>query len=188
MPEAMAQDTFVRSYNDRGYKHVAVVRHKGTLLAFALDEQRRIVFSVLDPSRADRDAAGWSEQPQVLRFPNELAVAGFGAAEQTLLPAIRKSTRKPVADRSQLTEEDTDLFLSSTARLTADAAFQVVSDGEVLHVFRQSVAAEHPDVLKTGDGVAMVDSSLLVDRFILVAGAAAQLVPKREVRFQRSRS
>src|SRR3954452_19490579 len=186
MSETLAQDTFVRSYTDRGYRHVALVRHKGTLLAFALDDGRQIVYSALDSSRGERDADDWNEQPLPLRFPSELALAGFGAAEQTLLPAIRKSTRKPVADRTLLSDEDTDFFQSSTARLTADVPFQVVSDGDVLHVFRQSVGADHPDALKTAEGVAMVDSSLLVDRFILVGGA--QLTPKREVRFQRSRS
>ena len=186
MPETLAQDTFVRSYTDRGYRHVALVRHQGTLLAFALDDGRQIVYSAMDSSRGERDADDWNEQPLPLRFPTELALAGFGAAEQTLLPAIRKSTHKPVADRTLLSDEDTDFFQSSTARLTADVPFQVVSDGDVLHVFRQSVGADHPDALKTADGVAMVDSSLLVDRFILVGGA--QLTPKREVRFQRSRS
>src|SRR6478752_6732685 len=108
MPEALAQDTFIRSYADRGYRHVALVRHIGTLLAFALDDQRQVVYSALDPTRGERDAAGWADEPKPLRFPSELAIAGFGAAEQTVLPAIRKSTRKAVADRSLLSEEDTD--------------------------------------------------------------------------------
>ena len=69
MPEALAQDTFVRSYRDRGYRHVALVRHVGTLLAFALDDQRQVVYSALDPTRGERDAAGWADEPKPLRFP-----------------------------------------------------------------------------------------------------------------------
>src|ERR1700712_3444762 len=62
--------------------------------------------------------------------------------------------------------------LSSTARLSADAPFQVLADGEHVYVLRQSVAAGEQDRIVTVDGpngtkVPVVDSTLLVDRFVL---------------------
>jgi ACT domain-containing protein len=41
-------DHFNKTYRDRTYKFTTMVRHKGTLIAFAMDDKRRIVYSVLD--------------------------------------------------------------------------------------------------------------------------------------------
>ncbi|NJR52370.1 MAG: hypothetical protein HC780_25145 [Leptolyngbyaceae cyanobacterium CSU_1_3] len=97
----------------------------------------------------------------------------------------------------QSTPNEIDRFRSSTARLTADAPFQVMSDGQYVYLFRQAIAANHPDILHkrdregrevgdaTGNLIPIVNSTLLVDRFVL---AGTDLVQKREVRFRRSRS
>ena len=41
-------DNFSKTYADRTYKYTTLVRHKGTVIAFAMDDRRRIVYSVLD--------------------------------------------------------------------------------------------------------------------------------------------
>ena len=43
-------ETFVKTYGDRKYLHTALLRHKGVLVAFALDDRRRMLYSVLDPT------------------------------------------------------------------------------------------------------------------------------------------
>ncbi len=88
--------------------------------------------------------------------------------------------------------------------MTADAPFQVVSDGTHLVVLRQSVGAGHPDavLVRTGGGssgdasrtdyvrdavgakVPLVADTLLCDRFLLAEG---ELKPVLEVRYRRSR-
>ncbi len=93
--------------------------------------------------------------------------------------------------------------------LTADAPFQVLSDDQYIYVFRQSIADSDSDivykltrlqgggssgdttrdhsefVLSGGNKVPLVDNTLLLDRFVL---AGAQLQPKMEVRYKRSRN
>ena len=64
----------------------------------------------------------------------------------------------------------------------------MISDGQFVVVFRQAVAAGDPSNLNKGSDqtpVWLVDSTLLVDRFLLVG---KELKLKMEVRFQRSRS
>ena len=124
------------------------------------------------------------------------------------MPTVKKGTR--IEDEPQnLTIDEIDNFLSTTARLTADAPFQVLSDGQYIYVFRQSIAGNHSDtvykltriqgagssgdttrdnadfVLSDGNKVPIVNNTLLLDRFIL---QGTQLQPKMEVRYQRSRN
>ena len=40
-------DNFVKSYADKTYKHVTTVLHKGTVIAFAMDDKRQIYYAVL---------------------------------------------------------------------------------------------------------------------------------------------
>ncbi|MEU8461405.1 hypothetical protein [Streptomyces sp. NPDC029003] len=133
------QESLLKIYADRSYRHVTMARHQGTTVAFAMDESRRIVY----------------------------------------------------------------LFLSTTARLTVDAPFHVVSDGTYVVVLRQSVGETHSDAVYklTGGGcsgsasrtdyvlsgtkkVPLVRDTLLCDRFLLVDG---KLKPVLEVRYKRSR-
>ena len=48
-------DHLLKTFTDRAYRHTAMVTHKGTVVAFAMDDQRRIVYSVLN---FDKTAAG----------------------------------------------------------------------------------------------------------------------------------
>jgi hypothetical protein len=224
-------DHFNKTYRDRTYKFTTMVRHKGTLIAFAMDDKRRIVYSVLDLAgdaqtsvdktndKSPFDNQAWAESPTELIFPTEIAEVGFGVADQTMMPVVKKNSTTPEAFGTLLpapgSEEAAkfDYFLSTTARLGADAPFQVLSDGQFLYLFRQAIAADHAEIVTQRDkdgkvllvpqrdkdgkvvkgaddkdvltNVPLVNATLLVDRFVLVG---TQLKPRMEVRYQRSRS
>ncbi|WP_017299436.1 LamG-like jellyroll fold domain-containing protein [Nodosilinea nodulosa] len=203
--QAPVLDSFIKRYSDRNYKYPVLVRHQGTVIALAMDDQRRIYYSVLNLNGQDSalDVNQWADHPQELEFPKEIAEVGFGLADQLLLPTVKKGSRDPVDPGAVVADNEEDKFLSRTARLTADAPFQAMSDGRFVYVFRQAIAAGHPDQI-TVEGpdqtrVAIVDSTLLVDRFVL-SGASASTAPagqaapapqlklNMEVRFRRSRS
>jgi hypothetical protein len=194
-------NAFIKTYSNRTYKHVTMVRHKGTVIAFALDSERRIFYSVLDLEntqiKSPLDVNYWLGNPKELIFPNEIAEVGVGVADQTMLPVVKKGSRTPVAPGMRVREEEKDIFLSTTARLTADSPFQALSDSQHVFIFRQAIDANHPDVVfkldnegnpitdADGNPVPIVNSTLLVDRFVL---AGTELKTKMEVRYQRSRS
>ncbi|RPK69229.1 hypothetical protein EES43_00230 [Streptomyces sp. ADI96-02] len=205
-----ADQSLLKIYSDRTYTHTTMVRHQGTVIAFAIDDARRIVYTVLDLSSYDEkkgelDVAYWSENPAELPFPGEVVKVGYAVAGATAMPVVKKGGRAEAGPADVLTSEETDPFLSSTGRLTApDAPFQVISDGSHVVVLRQAIARDHADAVFTltdgsgssGDGaradvvkagavpVPVVDGTLLCDRFLLVEG---RLKPVAEVRFKRSR-
>ncbi|NUO84139.1 hypothetical protein HUU05_29040, partial [candidate division KSB1 bacterium] len=194
-------NTFIKTYSTRKYKHVTLVRHKGVVIALALDDTRRIFYSVLDLKNTEikspLDVNYWLENPRELRFPNEIAEVGIGVADQTMLPVVKKGSTQAEPLGAIVRDDEKDFFLSTTARLSADAPFQALSDGKHVFVFRQAVAANDANnvvkldaegnVVKDKDGnpVKVVDSTLLVDRFVL---SGTDLKTKMEVRYQRSRS
>ena len=194
-------DNFVKSYTDKTYKYVTTVRHKGTVIAFSMDAQRQIYYTVLDLNDSSKDKSPldvnyWPDNPTPLPFGNEIAQVGYGIIDPEVIPTVKKGTRQ-VVDPSKLRPEEVDPFLSTTARLSADAPFQVISDNQYIYLFRQSIDATHEDnipvrkddrqviVNQTGDTVYLVDDTLLLDRFALTGN---QLHPKMEVRFKRSRN
>ncbi|MFJ5881761.1 LamG-like jellyroll fold domain-containing protein [Kitasatospora cineracea] len=200
------QESLLKIYGDRSYRHVTMARHQGTTVAFAMDSARRIVYSVLDlagqQSKGDADAAYWSDDPAELVFPRELAEVGFAVAGATAMPTVKRGGAEAAADERPL-DSEIDPYLSTTARLTADAPFHVVSDGTYVVVLRQSIGDPHPDAVYklTGGGcsadaartdyvpsgakkVPLVRDTLLCDRFLLVDG---RLKPVLEVRYKRSR-
>ncbi|MEZ4712461.1 MAG: LamG-like jellyroll fold domain-containing protein [Caldilineaceae bacterium] len=192
---------FIQSYRDHVYKYTTMVRHKGAIIALAMDSERRIFYAVLDLQNKEvqnpLDVHYWPGAPLEVRFPNEISEVGIGVVGQTLLPVVQKGNRTPVARDRQVPETEKDHFLSTTARLTADAPFQVLSDGRHLFIFRQAIAASHADQVfkldenderikdNNGNDVPLVDSTLLVDRFVL---SGTTLQTKMEVRYQRSRN
>jgi len=143
-----------------------MIRHKGTLIAFAMDSERRIHFSILDlsgnagaqaPQNADasnakstRDSDAWTA-PRELIFPGEIAEVGFGIADQTSMRVFKKGSEKAEAYGAQLPPEKSDeangfdYFRSTTARLGADAPFQALSDGQYVYLFRQAISADATD-------------------------------------------
>ncbi|MFB7635560.1 LamG-like jellyroll fold domain-containing protein, partial [Streptomyces sp. NPDC056149] len=209
MSSLSSEQQLLKVYSDRSYVHTTTVRHQGTTVALAMDDQRRLVYSVLDLTRHDDgkgelDAAYWSENPLPLRFPTEISDVGFAAVGATALPAVKRGGRVEAAPGERLDDDERDPFLSTTARLTALAPFHALSDGTHIVVLRQSVAGDHPDAVhKVADGgssgdpertdyvkdrdgakVPLVADTLLCDRFLLVDG---ELKPVLEARYRRSR-
>ncbi|HZG39474.1 MAG TPA: LamG domain-containing protein, partial [Nodosilinea sp.] len=178
---------FVKTYspaNQGKFKYTTMVSHKGTLIAFALDDQRRIYYTALEMDRADVDSPldvdFWNLEPDQLRFPTELSSVGYSAAGVRQMPSV-------ILKGTEGLGEEIDQFLSTTAQLTADAPFQVVSDNQHIYVFRQAAAhdAEGNVVKDSNQGsLEFVDQTLLLDRFVYVSG---KLKNKLEVRYQRSR-
>lgn len=69
-----ADQSVLKIYSGRTYVHTTMVRHQGTALAFAMDDQRRIVYAVLDLSSYDEKRGSWTRRtgrrtPLSLRFP-----------------------------------------------------------------------------------------------------------------------
>ena len=214
-------ESFVKVYEDRAYRFPTLVNHGGTLVAFAMDDHRRIRYATLAMKPDDPlDVDGWPTDPAPVPFPSELVPVGFAATDPTAMPQVALGMTAPASAGTVLGPDDLDPVLSSTARLGAAAPFSVVSDGRFLYLFRQSVTEPTPEQLTqalaasttaaaqevladhaavvyvrdaTGapvldaDGarIPLVSGRILVDRFVLVG---AQLQPKREVRFQRSRN
>ncbi|MBF2071559.1 MAG: hypothetical protein IGR79_18710, partial [Fischerella thermalis M48_A2018_028] len=178
-------DNYLQTYANKAYQYTTLVEHTGVLISLAMDSDRRIYYTVLDQQDDPNpiDARNWSSTPQELFFPNEITQVGFGILPNKVLPTVR-SNGQPTINLSEI-----DFFRSTTARLTADAPFQALSDGQYIYLFRKSIDGNHPDnvTVTHSDGqtpIPIVDQTLLVDRFIL---AGTQLKTAREVRYRRSR-
>ncbi len=200
---------FSKTYTDKTYKYPTMVRHQGKVFAFAMDENRQIYYVVLDTDNSkgktsELDFNYWSADPVPLLFPAEITQVGYSLIPNTLMPAVKKDTRNEAAlAELPLSLEEHNMFLSSTARLTADAPFQVLSDGQHIYLFRQSLANNDADmvykltngqcsgdtsrsdfVTSGGSNVPLVDQTLLADRFVL---SSNRLLVVREIRYRRSR-
>ncbi|RMH20862.1 MAG: hypothetical protein D6698_03460 [Gammaproteobacteria bacterium] len=202
------QQDFVRTYANKHYHHVAMVNHRGTVVAFAMDDSRKIFYTVLDvahedQSKGDLDVNYWSNDPQPVAFPREIEQVGYGSLSAVTMPTVKLDTRIEVEPHA-VSKSEMDPFLSTTARLSADAPFQVVTDNQYIYLFRQAIASNHQDMvhkLETGDAsakpngkyvtdsegqkVPLVHGTLLVDRYVLTG---TTLALPREVRFRRSRN
>ena len=194
-------NNFLKTYTDRKYQYTVQVNHKGTVIALAMDELRRIYYSVLDlentqiQGKSPLDVNYWLDNPKEISFPNEIAQVGYAILPNVKMGLIKKGTREE-AKLGTLRPEEVDPFLSTTARFTAQAPFQVLSDGKFIYVFRQAIGKEHSDMLYKKDSagnfvldkaqqkVPLVNETLLVDRYVL---AGTELKLKMEVRYQRSR-
>ncbi|QLJ02777.1 hypothetical protein HZZ00_18300 [Streptomyces sp. NEAU-sy36] len=204
----MRDRALVRTYRDRTYVSTTMVRHNGTTVAFAMDDRRRIYYSVLDLEQAsvkkgDLDAAYWNAEPALLPFPSEFVDPYADVPVAYAMPVVKAGGTAEVRPQ-ELFGAETDPFLSTTARLTALQPIQVVSDGRYILVFRQSIAAGHGDAVYRTTGntlsgdvarsdyvtvggarVTAADSAMLCDRYALVG---SKLKPVVEARYQRSRS
>ena len=194
-------NNFVKTYTDKTYKYTAQINHKGTIIAFAMDEARRIYYSVLaledtkTQQKSPLDVNYWLDNPKEISFPNEIVQVGYAILPNVRMPIVKKGTRQE-AKLGTLRSEEIDPFLSTTARFTAQASFQVLSDGKFIYLFRQAIDKNHSDMLykqdkagnfvldKAQQKVPLVNETLLVDRYVL---AGTELKLKMEVRYQRSR-
>ena len=153
MSTTATSDLFVKTYADRGYRFPVMVRHNGVVLAFAMDANRSIYYTVLDfspgGSTSPLDADHWSPNPQPLTFASEIASVGFGVADQYQVPTVRKGSAIAVPPGQTVRPDEIDPFLSTTARLSAAAPFQVLSDGRYVYMFRQAITDPTPDDVNT---------------------------------------
>jgi len=146
---------FLKTYTDKNYQYPTTVSHKGTVIAFAMN-QRRIYYTLLNfeqrnlaqsgeednsDDNSPIDANAWQENPVELEFADELALVGYGIIPPTSIPLVDVDGKE--AEPGNLRIEEIDTFLSRSARLTADAPYQILSDGQYVYVFRQSIAS-HP--------------------------------------------
>src|SRR5574341_1149124 len=170
---------FIKSYeapSGRKFRHTAMVRHNGAMIAFAMDDQQQIYYATIDPDRHGEaeglEVSAWDATPRELKFPEEICQASNAAADLHKLPEVNTGGKN-------------DWMLSPTARLTAEAPFQTLSDGRYVYLFRQSLAGDHGRNVKApASSLPIVDNTLLLDRFVYVEG---MLKPKPERRYQRSR-
>lgn len=177
-------ENFIKTYpkpkDGPAFRFTTMVRHNGTVIAFAMDEQRRIFYSVLDlgdqRTKGPIDVNYWQDNPQEVRFPNEVHTVGEGLVDPKMMPVYKLGSPGPVTDDARVKESEKDVFRSTTASLSALAPIQVLSDNKYIYIFRQSIANE---------AVEVVADTMLVDRFVL---SGATLNAKREVRYQRSRN
>ncbi len=182
------KDHFIKKfYAEEGqhFSYTQMIQHNGILIAFVLDDRQRFYYTVLDLQQAE--VSGSDERAEEfdyrywtklkpLPFTAELNTVGYGDIGAAKVPLV-------------LTDDDKkDPFLSSTARFTADAPFQVVSDNQHVYLFRQSVGANDAQMRSNPLGnnqgnVAHISNRLLADRYLLVG---ATLTRKLEVRYRRS--
>jgi Concanavalin A-like lectin/glucanases superfamily len=187
-------ESFIKTYApssfDKSYKHTEMVSHGGVVIAFALDSSQQFWYTVLDLDNSEIhspiDVNYWFKEPIPIHFPKELTQVGYSIAGNQTIPdpteqVLSDGTIEIKPEKDKTLDEK---FLASTARLTADAPFQVMSDGQFVYLFRQAIEANHARNVKVGD-VPIVNNTLLVDRFVFIGN---ELKPKLEVRYQRSRS
>jgi hypothetical protein len=159
MWDSTVLDAFTKKYAG-DYLYTTMVRHQGTVIALAMDRQQQISYTVLDLNAAGDgdspdntsspnplDVTYWQASPRPLNFPNEIASVGYGVTDQTLFPVVRNGRFIPEKPGTRLRPDEINAFLSTTARLTADAPFHALSDGQFVYVFRQAIAnpAHYPD-------------------------------------------
>ncbi|MFI5831500.1 hypothetical protein ACIA6C_30325 [Streptomyces sp. NPDC051578] len=94
------QESLLKVYGDRSYRHVTMARHQGTAIAFAMDASRRVVYSVLDlsgpPAKGDADAAYWSENPAELLYPGNWPRWGTpSSVRRRCRPSSGAGSRRP---------------------------------------------------------------------------------------------
>jgi Concanavalin A-like lectin/glucanases superfamily len=164
------QESFVKVYEDRAYRFPTVVNHGGIVVAFAMDDHRRIRYATLAMQPDDPlDVDGWPTDPAPVPFPGELVPVGFAAADPTPMPRVALGTATQAPAATVLASDDLDPVLSSTARLGAAAPFQVVSDGQFLYLFRQAVTEPTPEQLTWAAGASTAAAlDMLADHAAMV--------------------
>ncbi|NEP87202.1 MAG: hypothetical protein F6K18_10375 [Okeania sp. SIO2C2] len=202
---------FRTTFTDKNYKYTTTVLHSGFVIAFAMDDDRKIYYTVLDSMQAPVDLP----EPRLLSFPEEITTVGNALFYPTPMPIVKKQDNieelPEELQEGRIDNTDQDPFLSTTAFLTADQPFQIFSDGRYIYLFRQAIAEDHKlmvyptgqrrgergtrdknrdDVYKeNGEAVPVANQTLLVDRFVFSLGGeqGPTLQPKLEIRYQRSK-
>ncbi|MFF4583744.1 hypothetical protein ACFY15_36150 [Streptomyces sp. NPDC001373] len=105
------QKPLLKVNGDRAYQHITMARHQGTMIAFAMDSARRIVYTVLDLAGSapedEVDSAYWSDNPAELVFPGEIAEVGYGVVGATALPTVKRGGAEAAAGEPPADESST---------------------------------------------------------------------------------
>ncbi|MBC6420096.1 MAG: hypothetical protein GDA44_15690 [Prochloron sp. SP5CPC1] len=84
----------------RKFKQTTMVNHKGTVVALAMDNQRQIYYTVLNLADTQEtsplDVNYWLDNPQPLEFAEEIVQVGYGIADPTLMPLVKKGSQEEV--------------------------------------------------------------------------------------------
>ncbi|WP_020539390.1 LamG-like jellyroll fold domain-containing protein [Lewinella cohaerens] len=177
-----AKQTLIQAKNTKVFKgdfvYTAMVEHQGTVVGFALNEDRRFIYSVLnlDPAQDLIDREAWTVK-QELGFPREIGQAGFAIVDNHKLALVNDKKEELTAEAVENGVKG-DAFYSTTACFTGLTPFQVLSDGKYVYLFRQADKSEAPASLQK-----IADKTLLADRFVL---SGTKLVNAREIRYKHS--
>ncbi|MDJ0516835.1 MAG: hypothetical protein QNJ74_11490 [Trichodesmium sp. MO_231.B1] len=89
-------DNFLKSYEDKTYKYPTLLQHKGTVIAFAMDNERRIYYTVLDLSDSDEN-----KRPIYVEYwsRNNIAILFYLCIK--ILPLLGNSGATPRRRQSQ---------------------------------------------------------------------------------------
>ncbi|WP_287521350.1 LamG-like jellyroll fold domain-containing protein [Okeania sp. SIO2C2] len=125
----------------------------------------------------------WPGNPSKLNFTNEISRVGFAIIPPTQMPTVAKESGEEV-EAGTLTDDEIDPFLSTTARLTADAPFRVISDNQYIYLFRQSIAGDDPDMVfvDTGEHTASEQTQMAMGRKYMEPKAAFKKSRLRDFR------
>lgn len=144
------------------FKYPTFVRFNGTVIAFAMNvqnSQRGIYYAILNETPDAEDTMGWPDNPTYLSFPNEISTVGESLLGTTKIPRIKNNashTEVPLSQ--QFNNDELSNYYSTTARLSADAPFQVLADQKYIYVFRQAISSSDPNtVYQTSTGWATTD-------------------------------
>ena len=86
-----------------------MVRHRGSIIALALDTQRRIYYTILDWKSSNAktlDRKNWLKNPIAPPFTNEIAQVGFGITDQKSMPVAVVKNGEEVDDPSNLLKDN----------------------------------------------------------------------------------
>ncbi|KAG8825188.1 hypothetical protein FRB91_010022 [Serendipita sp. 411] len=157
--------------------------------------KRRGAGSSSEAIKDPHDVYAWPDAPTEIIFPSEARLVGADAVPPFTIPAYDTRGRK-LKTRPQ-TSDGLDMIKSTTAGLTDPDAieFEVLSSGKYIYLFRQSRKGDDPDTPRVqaqlpgmppsndSPSVPIVNSNLLVDRFILAGNTLSCML---EVRYRRS--
>ena len=97
------RDHLPKTFTDRAYCHTAMITHKGTVVAFAMDGQRVSstpcsTSTKLPPAATARPPASANSTLSTGRnrwpapFPKEISQVGDGIADPTKMPVVKKDS------------------------------------------------------------------------------------------------
>ncbi len=153
------------------YLYTAMVSHQGKPISFAMRNDGRIFYSVLNLSSIQSNTENitaldknyWStldRKKHCVQFPREITQVGYAVApnhkidnydsegKRTIQGYIHEDDKWHAQDKhgtklanNAQDENLVDSYHSSTARLGAIAPFKVLSDGKYIYLFRQSISS-----------------------------------------------